>query len=205
MKQWPFALSIVLLAGAGQASALCGGGLDENNFQRPIDYNNAEEHNNIRLVERFHFTHEVETLQAGKNGPLPGDLEYTLRHIPNHYRALYSMAEWQRLNPAPPAGTQYLTADCYFERAFAFKPEDPLIYMIYGIYLHKKGDLANARAIYERGLGFKADNAELLYNLGLVLFDLKEYALAKERAVAAYSLGYPLPGLKHKLERVGQW
>lgn len=199
------AVSLLCLAIAGRASALCGGNLDENNFQRPVDYNNPTEYNNIRLVERWHFTHEIETLQAGKNGPLPGDLEYTLRHIPNHYRALYAMAEWQRQNPHPPPDIQYLTAECYFERAFAFKPEDPTLYLIYGIHLHKKGELDNALAIYQRGLGFKPDHAELQYNLGLLQFDRKDYAAAKMAAESAYKLGYPLPGLKRKLERAGEW
>jgi tetratricopeptide (TPR) repeat protein len=115
------------------------------------------------------------------------------------------MAEWQRLNPTPPADLKFLTVECYFERAFAFKPEDATLYMVYGIFLHKKGDLENARVVYERGVSLKPDYGELLYNLGLVLFDLKLYDDAKARAVAAYDLGYPLPGLKRKLERVGKW
>jgi hypothetical protein len=45
----------------------------------------------------------------------------------------------------------------------------------------------------------------VLYNLGLVLFDMKLYEDAKARAVAAYELGYPLPGLRRKLERIGKW
>lgn len=209
LQFWPMKLrrivaAAVLIGFAGRAAALCGGGLDENNFHRPIDYNDPEERDNIRLVERFHFTHEIESLQAGKNGPLPGDIEYTLRHIPNHYRALHAMAEWQRQNPTPPRGLQYLKAECYFERAFAFKPEDATIYLVYGVFLHKNGDLESARTVYERGLELKPDHAELIYNFGLLLVDLKQYDEARRYADRAYELGYPLPGLRNKLARAGQ-
>jgi len=35
--------------------------------------------------------------------------------------------------------------------------------------------------------------------------DLKNYPLAREEARQAYKLGYPLPGLRNKLEKLGEW
>ena len=47
--------------------------------------------------------------------------------------------------------------------------------------------------------------AELHYFLGLVYADLEEYPRARAHAAKAYSMGYPLPGLRNKLKAVGQW
>jgi hypothetical protein len=43
------------------------------------------------------------------------------------------------------------------------------------------------------------------YNLGLEYLDQRRLDLANIHAQAAYALGYPLPGLKEKLVRAGQW
>lgn len=61
-----------------------------------------------------------------------------------------------------------------------------------------------ARAVLEEGdARTDGGSAEINYFLGLVLFDLKDYATAREYARKAYSLGYPLPGLRDKLARAG--
>ena len=43
------------------------------------------------------------------------------------------------------------------------------------------------------------------YNLGLLYFDKKNFAKSKEHAKIAYDQGFPLPGLKNKLTKAGQW
>ena len=186
-----------------QAFALCGGPLNFNKFDRPMDYNDPKDRKMLPTVERAHFTAEVEALLRGMNGPLPGDIDYTLYQFPNHYRALNAMARWQLKNPRPP-DARYLTADCYFERALTFRPEDATLYILYGVYLHGDKRFEDAARSYEKAeqLG-GAVSAEFHYNFGLTLFELGKYDLAKARAERAYGMGYPLPGLRNKLKRVG--
>src|SRR5688500_20384658 len=78
-------LSLALLAVSGAAHALCGGSLSDNNFRRPVDVNDPADKDKIYIVEKYHFTPEVAALIRGSTSKLPGDIHYTLRHIPNHY------------------------------------------------------------------------------------------------------------------------
>jgi tetratricopeptide (TPR) repeat protein len=96
-------------------------------------------------------------------------------------------------------------ADCYFRRALNFTSEDPILHLIYGIHLHRAGDLEGALAEYETAERTGPRNAELQYNLGLLYVDLKRYDAAREHAKKAYELGYPLGGLKARLARLGEW
>jgi len=194
-------LSLALLAVPGAAHALCGGSLSDNNFRRPIDVNDPADKHEIYLVEKFHFTPEVAALIRGSTAKLPGDIHYTLRHIPNHYGALDSMARYQLKNPAQ--SSEYFTADCYFERALAFRPKDGRLYMLYGMYLHraKRYDQAVAMYAHAEELGF--DNPELYYNRGLLEFQRDNLDEAAAYAAKAYAGGYPLPGLRDKLAKAG--
>lgn len=204
-----YVLLLVLMPFSTTAFAeLCGGPLDRNNFQYPVDINDPNDQDKVRVVHRFHFSAEVEALIKGINGELPGDIDYTLMHIPNNYRALHAMGQWhinqKRTKAQPPENVHYLTPDCYFERALAFKPKDPLIYMLYGIYLHKDERSEEALGMYETAHRLNPENAELHYNMGLLFFDKRQYATAREHADKAYAQGYPFQALKRKLKSVGQ-
>lgn len=198
-------LALLLALGVtGEAFATCGAPLNANNFGRPIDYYNPREKPQIQLVEKFHFTPKVEALLAGESSPIPDDLHYTLRHIPNHPRALDAMSRWQVANRRP-ATAAYWEAECYFERAIEFRPEDATLYLLYGIHLHRKKELDAALVQYQEALRLEPDRAETHYNIGLLHFDRKDYAAARAAAIRAYELGYPLAGLRNRLKRVGEW
>ncbi len=49
------------------------------------------------------------------------------------------------------------------------------------------------------------DDANVHYNLGLAYVDLKQYDKALLSAHKAYQLGFPLMGLKNRLQRAGAW
>ena len=213
------ALLMTLFATIATADELCGGPLDKNNFSRPLDYTSNQDkygfgegrRNKLALVEDNHFNADVEMLRAGINGPLPGDIHYTLMHFPNHYRALQTMARWHLKNPNPDDEEcggclmWLLPAECYFTRAITFKPRDPILYYILGIYLHQKGDLDRSLDAYNDATKLGANAAEYHYNFGLLLVDLKQYERAREQAAIAYKKGHPFPGLRAKLERAGHW
>jgi tetratricopeptide (TPR) repeat protein len=191
----------LLLAAAGPAHALCGGPLDNNNFHRPIDINNPADHREINLVVKHHFTPEVAALIRGTTAKLPGDIHYTLRHIPNHYGALESMARYQLQNPG--LSDHYFTIDCYFERAFAFRPKDSQLYLLYGTYLHRVRRYDEAERAYAQAEELGLESPELFYNRGLLEFERDNLDEAAAYAAKAYAGGYPLPALRDKLDKAG--
>ena len=79
------------------------------------------------------------------------------------------------------------------------------LYSAIAIIHWKRGVLEEAKAILLRGdEALDSDSAEINYNLGLVLLELGELDEAERRAQLAYGLGYPLQGLRRKLERLGR-
>ncbi|HNP62625.1 MAG TPA: hypothetical protein PKH39_01755 [Woeseiaceae bacterium] len=212
-------VSLSLLASNQVWAELCGGPLSDNNFGRPLDYTSNEDKygysggqgNKLLIVEKHHFNRDVEMLIAGMQGPLPGDIHYTLKQFPNHYRALNTMAQWHLQNPNPTdeeCGNcleWLLPAECYFARAIALTPEDPVIYYIFGLYLHKNKELEKAVNAYNDASTLGLDTAEFHYNLGLLLVDMKDYESARTHALKAYSLGVRFPGLRNKLKKLGKW
>lgn len=178
------------------------------NAYGPFDYRSQfNRENKIPIVEGAHFQPEVEALKLG--GPiyysphdLIGGLDYTLRAIPNHHRALSTLARYVlrgwKTDP-------FRTADCYFDRAIRFTPDDAQVRLIFGSYLHRKKDLKGAQDQYLAARALVPGSVELAYNMGLLYMDLGEKDKAKQEALHAYSNGYPLPGLKDKLARAGSW
>jgi len=171
----------------------------------PFDYRTAgaaEKH----IVERAHFTKDVEQLIRGKSSGTPvGDLDYTLRAFPNHPRALYSLMKWgERKKTDFPDGAHWYIW-CYFDRAIRFQPEDPQVRMLYGMYLQKKGRFLESLEQLQEAEKFAGENANILYNIGLVYLDLNNSDKALEYAHRSYKLGFPLEGLRNRLERAGKW
>jgi tetratricopeptide (TPR) repeat protein len=172
----------------------------------PFDYRTATQ-DQKDLVERVHFTREVETLVRGKTSTRPGpDLNYTLRVFPNHPRALLAMMKLgKKEKTVRPQGSNY-TVECWFDRAVRFQPDDGVAHLLYGTYLAREGKNKEAVAKLEEArtlLGDGDGNAH--YNLGLAYTDLKQYDKALEHAHKAYALGFNLPGLRGKLQRAGKW
>lgn len=180
------------------------GSLD-NGDNGPYDYYKPPPHK-IEVVEKGHFDARIETLKGGKNAQGPGrDLSYTLTVFPNHPRALMAMAnlEFKEKTENPLGATH--SVPCWFSRALQFRPEDPQVNMIYGVYLLKKGKQSDAVAYLEKSASMVKDNGNLHYNLGLAFFQIKDYEKSLQHAKRARELGYDLPGLKNKLEKLGMW
>lgn len=192
------------------ASPACG---DLKNHYGPFDY--VDPKADKEIVERAHFTSKVENLIGGKTSITPlGDLNYTLRVFPNHHRALNAVSRYEikKQQQSQQGGRYYspeaeggLSAECYFERAIRWRPNDPNVYLVYGIHLHRIGSLDKALSAYKVSEKIQPNSADLQYNLGLLYFEMKQYTIAKEHAKKAYLLGYPLPGLRKKLTDVGRW
>ncbi len=195
------------------ASPFCG---DLANALGPLDYTNPKDRKTLPIVESVHFTPEVVSLQESSGNILDG-ISYTLRVFPNHHRALHTITQYeirerrksqQKNETYKPPMTVHgypASAECYFDRAIRWRPNDPTVRLLHGLFLHLSGNLEQALAEYKVSERIQPNLADLQYNLGLLYFDKKQYDLAKEHAKKAYQLGYPLPGLRKKLITVGQW
>lgn len=172
----------------------------------PFDY--VKRHglqDELNVVERFHFTFEVENLIKGNTGTIAGDLDYTLHAWPNHHRALASLARLSIRDKSTRFHGLKYPVECYFDRAIRMNATDAKVRSIYGGYLLQKGRNKEAIGQLEIAVNLEPDNATALYNLGLLHFKQKNYEKANDYAQKAYALDFPLPGLKNKLIAAGKW
>jgi tetratricopeptide (TPR) repeat protein len=173
----------------------------------PFDYTKAKERGNIPIVEEYHFTAEVENHVSGHSGSLAGDLDYTLRAVPNHQRALLSLIRYQlKLNKKLISGSPLESpVECYLQRAIHFSPSDAASLSLYAYYLKEIGQHQQAADHYQKALTIAPNNAKIEYSYSLLLVDLKQYDKALEYAEKAYEHGKPPNGLKNKLIKLGVW
>jgi len=176
------------------------------NAYGPYDYTNPLHKDKLPIVLGAHFTRDVEMLIRGSTSTTPhGDIDYTLRAIPNFHRALYAMSRLQiRDGLVSNEGFRYYTSRCYFERAVYFNPKDEVSFMLYGMHLHRVGNLVEAEKKYELAEGLGLGSAEFYYNYGLLMLDMGDLVEAKLYANKSYSQGYPLSWLKDRLVEIGQ-
>ncbi len=178
---------------------------DLQNPYGPFNYNTRK--NKLRVVEKHHFTPTVENLIKGQSGPIDGDIDYTLRASPNHHRALFAIIQWENAQIAKNKlyRPKHYSAECYIKRAIKFAPKDPVIYMIYGLFNHKRKKLEAAIKYYQIAIKLDPGYTEAYYNLGILYYEKNNYRMAEENAMKAYDLNYPLPGLRSKLIKSGHW
>jgi tetratricopeptide (TPR) repeat protein len=170
----------------------------------PWDYRTLKREEK-EVVEFAHFTPDVESLRRGRSGSVSTDLDYTLRVIPNHHRALAAMVRLaERERRDKPLGAEY-TVDCYFQRAMLMAPDDGTVRMLYGVGRLRAGHPKDAVEYLEKAREKDETNPTINYNLGLAYFDLKDYDKSLERAKTAYDGGVSMPALRDKLKRAGKW
>lgn len=198
---------LALLPGVAAAQALdkrCGNPFSNGNVG-PYDYDNPYSRaNEIPVVERYHFNSDVENLIRGQSSAqIMGDLDYVLRAVPNHHRALASLMRYAPKRS--PRDQQFFATECYFSRAVVFRPDNATVHMIYGVYLAKSRNYPAAEKEYLAAVELSPKYAEAHYNLGLLYVKNGQLELAHESAQKAYELGFPLQGLKRKLRDAGIW
>lgn len=171
----------------------------------PLDYQGGVQTDTLKLVEGAHFTPGVETLTQGATGHFGGDIDYTLRAYPNHYRALAAMSRLSfKEKRSRPNGARF-TVECYFERAIRWRPEDASVRLVWGIHLLKAGNKKDGISQLEKAIALGIDSGNAHYNLGLALFEVGEYSRSARHAIRASQLNFTLPGLKEKLRKAGKW
>lgn len=192
---------LLLAAGSVQAKQYCG---ELTNHYGPFDYRMRGQVN-LEIVEHAHFTETVEQGVSGSTSYLGDDLDYTLRAIPNHHRALVTLTRLALRTKAVTIPHMKRPVECYFERAQRFQPDDAKVHALYGNYLMAIGREADARKAYDQALSLEPNNASILYNLGLLALRAKDYDKAAAYAEKAYSQDFPMQFLKTKLQAAGKW
>lgn len=197
---------ILLLAATNlQAAKSFCGELDAPNQFGPFDYRTVDK-DDLALVESEHFTSNIENLKQGNEDYLGAELGYTLVRFPNHHRALQAMVKLSLTEKdVRPLDAEY-SVECYFDRAIRFRPGDAIVRMLYAHYLLELDGRSNdAIEQYLEAVKLQPGNANINYNLGLLYLKKKNYEQSIIYAKKAYGLGFPLPGLRSKLQKAGKW
>lgn len=152
---------------------------------------------------RNHYDPAYQRMKQGEfSQPVMADIDFLLREFPNHYPALQLLMEYHFAGGHP---YSFRTPECYFERARRFRPDDLTVIMYEAYFWLKKGDRERAAHAYQDALVLQPDSADANYNYGLLLANEGDYERALGYAQKAYAAGYPLAGLRRKLEKVGKW
>lgn len=175
--------------------------------QPPHDYRNAAHRaQHLPVVEKAHFTRNVQLLIKGERGPLPQDIVYTLRAFPNHTHALYSMMRFELNHPRDAvAENSWPAAECFLQRAIKYDPNNAKLYLLYGNYLKKKSQPEMAIEQYEEAIAKQPKVADLHLALGNLYFDLERYDDAVKQVQKAQKLGSKKMKLYKKLKTAGKW
>jgi hypothetical protein len=197
------ALAIMLASGLVQA-ADCGPTPDAGT--PPLDYRTAPQET-LRTVEKFHFTADVEALRRGQSSESIGrDLEFVLTYFPNHARALNALLRLAKREKSERPGGLTDSVDCWFDRAIQFRADDSAVRLLHALWLvHGKDRAAATQALEVARKTAPANSANYFYNLGLGYLEVGDTDRALEAAHRAYALGYPLPGLRERLRKLGKW
>jgi tetratricopeptide (TPR) repeat protein len=170
----------------------------------PRDYRTASPQERA-TVEAFHFTPIIEAGIRGLNSTVAGELNFTLKALPNNHRALVTLtkivlrAKSDRLQ-----GFEW-PGECYFNRAIRFRPDDTVVRMLYAQYLGKHNRREEAMRQLNAVVAQADGNGLTHYNAGLVALEVGDPQFALERARAALELGFPRRELIEALERGGHW
>lgn len=180
----------------------------------PFDYNKASSGEKT-LVEIPHFDAHYQAYRLGKNKlqkksdhiietPAAG-FSYTLWAFPNHHQALAAMEDLgiKYKSEKPPVAE--LRVHCYFQRAVKFVPDDSLVRSIYGYYYARRGKAPESKMQLAKAESTGDERMSVLVYMAFAYLELNEYDKALVAAKRAYELGYPLPGLRNRLEKAGKW
>lgn len=179
----------------------------------PFDYRSAHP-SDKNIVEKYHFENEYAAFLAGKlNADTYGSsglevgkgFQYVLNAFPNHPEALMAMERLgTRLKSERPQGTQY-PLECWYVRALKTIPDDPVVRVMYGIYLTNRGRNEEALNNLDKADEELHDDANMQYNIGLMYFKLGKFEKAQLCAMRSSAQGFRLNGLEAMLRKANRW
>lgn len=152
-------------------------------------------------LEQFHIAPGLERLKGRNYQGAFEDFTFILASFPNHPQALALVSDVCDVQWKDPR----CDSEAWFRRAVEINPNIAQTQVLYGLHQQRRGRVTEAIQAYQRALELNPASSNAHYNLGLAYFDQKRFDLANQHAQASYALGFPLPGLKDKLNRAGQW
>lgn len=170
-----------------------------------LDYTSATDRVAISHVEGNHFDADTENLIRGVAGSVGADIDFLVRHSPNHHRGLAAMVRLAMKQRSPQPSDVQIPVECYLLRALEFTPSDAEVLKIYATYLARLNRNAEALGRFEEAERLAPDDPIVAYNMGLLLTEKRDFERAREYAKKAYASGIELPGLRDKLAKQGQW
>jgi len=166
-------------------------------------FSSEEWKNDFRDFETYHMSRaERNMAPGGRAVDVMENFHFVLRRSPNHQRAMELMIKW---SSAGGHDERFAKPSCFFVWGTEFVPDDPVVWRLGGLYFWKTGDVRRAQHWWEEAVRIDPESADAHYSLGLLYFDAGNFESSRKHARAAYEAGYPLPGLRNKLEAVGQW
>lgn len=165
----------------------------------PYDYYVPAPDRLLENVEKYHLNQGIGKVKAGHYKEAWSEFGFMLHYFPNHPKALQLMSDLSIM-----MGNQ-AEALKYFDQATKLYPGHAATYGLWAVFLHKMNKLEQAIEKYQQALQLDPNSAEINYNLGLAYFTQKKYKEANQLAQKAYQHGYPLNGLKKKLQEAGAW
>jgi len=97
-------------------------------------------------------------------------------------------------------------ARAFLETAIKEQPDRSEPYTALALFYRSESRRDSALEILRQGdNATDGKSAEIKYNLGLISLEAGDVDSAVTYAARAYDLGYPLPGLRYKLEKLGRW
>lgn len=169
----------------------------------PFDYRTQRD--KLEIVERFHFTPQVEALLRGQSASITQDLSYLMRTSPNHHRGLIAIVRLvEREKSFQPRDLQY-SIDCYFDRAVRFAPDDTVVRVLFARHLAATNRKDQAKTQLDVAATHADERALTHFNIGLAYYDLGSFDKALQHAHRARSLGLTRTELEDKLRSSGNW
>lgn len=167
------------------------------------DYYDPRELEDIHIyrnVEKRHLMQGYKEMERKRYLQAYGHVEFMLRYYPNQPKALNLLSELCTKWNSPQCD-----ADGWFQLAIDRNPSIAQTHVLLALHLHRTGRHKEAVESYKTALKLDPNSLNANYNLGLLYFEMGQYALANEHAQRSYSLGAPYPGLREKLQKAGKW
>lgn len=169
----------------------------------PFDYRTSRA--TLAIVERHHFTPQVEAGERGQSGNMERDIAYTLKSSPNHHRALLTLVNLGAKTKSLQPGELEYSIECFFDRAVRYQPNDGIVRMIYAKYLGNLGRTIEAKQQLGYAINSADENPLTHHNIGLVFIELGDHDAALVQAHRARKLGFENSRLENVLKSQNKW
>ena len=154
-------------------------------------------------IKNNHLDPAMRRMSAGDySRSVIADLDFMLRGWPNHAPALEALV---RYDLSGGKRYEFKSVECYFSLAKSFASDDIVVRLQEGYYYWRKKQWKPAESAYREALRIDPQSPDANYNLGLLFAERGDYRASMAHAAVAYRQGYPLMGLRRKLEKLGAW